>query len=149
MGEVYEAQDQVLLTHVALKTILPQFAADPRAQTSSASSTSRPSSSSPSRGWARSRRSSTATPTRRPNSCAAWSPINKADRIIAPPLVLHGANDTNVPVVEAEQVVARLKKRNVPVELVLFSDEGHGFRKIGNRIKANVEVVRWFVKYLR
>jgi hypothetical protein len=35
------------------------------------------------------------------------------------------------------------------VELVLFSDEGHGFRKIGNRIKANVEVVRWFVKYLR
>jgi len=77
------------------------------------------------------------------------SPINKADRIVAPTLVLHGANDTNVPVVEAEQAVARLKQRNVPVELVLFSDEGHGFRKIGNRIKANVAVVRWFVKYLK
>jgi len=80
---------------------------------------------------------------------AAGSPSFSPDRIVAPTLVLHGANDTNVPVVEAEQAVARLKKRNVPVELVLFSDEGHGFRKIGNRIKANVAVVRWFVKYLK
>jgi len=77
------------------------------------------------------------------------SPISEAERIVAPTLVLHGANDTNVPVVEAEQVVALLKKHNVPVELVLFPDEGHGFRKIGNRIKANVEVVRWFVNYLK
>ena len=37
------------------------------------------------------------------------SPINKLDRITAPTLVLHGANDTNVPVVEAEQVVNTLK----------------------------------------
>src|SRR5262249_32627623 len=44
------------------------------------------------------------------------SPIHKADRIVAPTLVLHGANDTNVPVVEAEQVVSILKKRGVPVE---------------------------------
>ena len=54
-----------------------------------------------------------------------------------------------MPVVEAEQVVDSLKKRGVPVEYVLFPDEGHGFRKIGNRIKANVAVVRWFVKYLK
>jgi dipeptidyl aminopeptidase/acylaminoacyl peptidase len=77
------------------------------------------------------------------------SPIHKADRIKAPTIVLHGANDTNVPVVEAEQVVSLLKKRGVPVEYVLFPDEGHGFRKTPNRIKANVAVVRWFVKYLR
>jgi dipeptidyl aminopeptidase/acylaminoacyl peptidase len=77
------------------------------------------------------------------------SPIHKADRIKAPTLVLHGANDTNVPVVEAEQVVATLKKRGVPVEYILFPDEGHGFRKIANRVRANVAVVRWFVKYLK
>ncbi len=57
------------------------------------------------------------------------SPIHRVDRVVAPTLVLHGANDTNVPVVEAEQVVDSLKKRGVPVKYVLFPDEGHGWRK--------------------
>jgi dipeptidyl aminopeptidase/acylaminoacyl peptidase len=77
------------------------------------------------------------------------SPIHKVDRVTAPTIVLHGANDTNVPVVEAEQVVESLKKRAVPVEYVLFPDEGHGFRKTGNRIRAAVAIVQWFTKYLK
>ena len=77
------------------------------------------------------------------------SPIHKVDRVIAPTIVLHGANDTNVPVVEAEQVVESLKKRNVPVEYVLFPDEGHGWRKTPNRIRSAVAVTRWFEKYLK
>ena len=77
------------------------------------------------------------------------SPINKIERVKAATIVvLHGANDTNVPVVEAEQVVENLKKRGVPVELVMFSDEGHGWRKTPNRIRSTIEVTRWFVKYL-
>jgi dipeptidyl aminopeptidase/acylaminoacyl peptidase len=76
------------------------------------------------------------------------SPIHKLDRVRAPTIVLHGANDTNVPVVEAEQVVEALKKRGVPVEYVLFPDEGHGFRKVPNRIRATVETVKWFARYL-
>ena len=76
------------------------------------------------------------------------SPIHKIDRVVAPTLVLHGANDTNVPVVEAEQVAASLKKNGVPVEFVLFPDEGHGFSKIGNRIRAAVLEVEWFKRYL-
>ena len=77
------------------------------------------------------------------------SPIHKVDRVTAPTIVLHGANDTNVPVVEAEQVVESLKKRNVPVEYVLFPDEGHGWRKTPNRIRSAVAVTRWFEKYLK
>ena len=77
------------------------------------------------------------------------SPLTKIDRVKAPTLVLHGANDTNVPVVEAEQVVASLKKRGVPVEYVLFPDEGHGFRKEANRARSTVAIVRWFEKYLK
>jgi dipeptidyl aminopeptidase/acylaminoacyl peptidase len=77
------------------------------------------------------------------------SPIHKIDRVTAPTIVLHGANDTNVPVVEAEQVVDRLKQRGVPVEYVLFADEGHGFAKIANRIRSTVAVVRWFVEHLK
>jgi dipeptidyl aminopeptidase/acylaminoacyl peptidase len=77
------------------------------------------------------------------------SPLYKIDRVKAATIVLHGANDTNVPVVEAEQVVDRLKKRGVPVEYVLFPDEGHGFAKTTNRIRSTVSMVRWFVKYLK
>lgn len=76
------------------------------------------------------------------------SPLHKIDRVKAPLLVLHGANDTNVPLVEAEQVAAELKKRNVPVESVIFPDEGHGFRKIPNRVRSTVEIVRWFARHL-
>lgn len=76
------------------------------------------------------------------------SPIHRIDRVRAPTIVLHGANDTNVPVVEAEQVVADLQRRKVPVEYLLFPDEGHGFLKTPNRIRAAVAITRWFVHYL-
>ncbi|HEY0475914.1 MAG TPA: S9 family peptidase [Kofleriaceae bacterium] len=77
------------------------------------------------------------------------SPIHKIDRIKAPLIVLHGANDTNVPVIEAEQTVAALKQRGLPVEYVLFPDEGHGWRKTANRIASTVAITRFFVKYLK
>ncbi|MEO8972209.1 MAG: S9 family peptidase, partial [Ktedonobacteraceae bacterium] len=79
----------------------------------------------------------------------ALSPIHKIDRVKAATLVLHGANDTNVPVVEAEQVVESLRRRGVPVEYILFPDEGHGFSRTPNRIRTAVSIVRWFVEYLR
>jgi dipeptidyl aminopeptidase/acylaminoacyl peptidase len=78
----------------------------------------------------------------------ALSPIHKIDRVTAPTVVLHGANDTNVPVVEAEQVVSSLRERGVPVDYVLFPDEGHGFAKTPNRVQATTTIVRWFVTHL-
>ena len=78
----------------------------------------------------------------------ALSPINKLDRAKTPLLVLHGANDTNVPLVEAEQMVDELRKRHVEVEAVIFPDEGHGFSKTANRTRAAVETVKWFAKHL-
>ena len=77
------------------------------------------------------------------------SPIHKVDRIRTPLIVLHGANDTNVPVIEAEQVVESLKKRDVPVEYILFPDEGHGWRKTPNRIRSAVAIARFFQRTLR
>ena len=78
----------------------------------------------------------------------ALSPIHKLDRVKAPTLVLHGANDTNVPVYEAEQVVEKLRERQIPVEYILFPDEGHGFHNEDNRIAAATAIVNWFRQYL-
>jgi dipeptidyl aminopeptidase/acylaminoacyl peptidase len=78
----------------------------------------------------------------------ALSPINKVEVVKTPTIVLHGANDTNVPVVEAEQVVENLKKRNIPVEYILFPDEGHGWRKTSNKVISTVSIVNWFTRYL-
>jgi dipeptidyl aminopeptidase/acylaminoacyl peptidase len=64
-------------------------------------------------------------------------------------MVQHGANDTNVPVVEAEQVVSNLKTRGVPVEYILFPDEGHGWRKIQNRVTSTVAMVEFFARHLK
>jgi dipeptidyl aminopeptidase/acylaminoacyl peptidase len=77
------------------------------------------------------------------------SPIHRLERLRTPTIVLHGANDTNVPVIEAEQVVNDLKRRNIPVEYVLFPDEGHGWRKTANRIHSTVRIVSWFETYLK
>ena len=77
------------------------------------------------------------------------SPIHKVDRIKTPLIVLHGANDTNVPVIEAEQVVESLKRRNVPVEYVLFPDEGHGWRKTPNRVRSVVAITKFFAEKLK
>jgi dipeptidyl aminopeptidase/acylaminoacyl peptidase len=77
------------------------------------------------------------------------SPIHKVDRVKTPLIVLHGANDTNVPVIEAEQTVESLRKRNVPVEYILFPDEGHGWQKTANRIRATVSIVNFFRERLK
>jgi dipeptidyl aminopeptidase/acylaminoacyl peptidase len=87
-------------------------------------------------------------PVKEADMLKALSPIHKLDRIRTPLMVLHGANDTNVPLIEAEQIVADLKRRSVPVEYILFPDEGHGWRKLPNRVKSTTEIVRFFEQRL-
>ncbi len=76
------------------------------------------------------------------------SPIHKLDRVTAAMLVMHGANDTNVPLVEAQQVVDTLKKNGRDVEFLLFPDEGHGWRKIPNRVKSTLKLSEFFRRHL-
>jgi len=69
------------------------------------------------------------------------SPINSIERIQAPLFVIHGANDPRVPLGEAEQIVEQAREQGVPVEKVVFEDEGHGISKLENRIEAYTRVV--------
>lgn len=77
------------------------------------------------------------------------SPIHSIDRVTAPLFVVHGANDPRVPVGEAEQVVAALRARNVPVEYMRFADEGHGLIKRANRLVAYPAIARFLDTHVR
>jgi len=69
------------------------------------------------------------------------SPTSNADQIAAPLFVLHGANDPRVPVEEAKQIAKRVREQGVPVEKLIFEDEGHGISKRENQIEAYTQVV--------
>jgi dipeptidyl aminopeptidase/acylaminoacyl peptidase len=76
------------------------------------------------------------------------SPLNFIDRIEAPLMVIHGANDPRVPVEEAEQIVSTLRSRGREVEYLRYEDEGHGLAKAKNRADAWPKVVRFFEKHM-
>lgn len=77
------------------------------------------------------------------------SPIRHVDKIQCPMMIIHGANDPRVPIEEAEQIVAALKKRNIPVEYLRYEDEGHGLAKLKNRLDAYPRMVAFLDKYVK
>lgn len=76
------------------------------------------------------------------------SPLFHADRITKPVLIAQGANDPRVLQVESDEMVEAIRVQEVPVEYVLFVDEGHGFRKKENRIKAQTAYFMFLERYL-
>jgi len=77
------------------------------------------------------------------------SPIFHAEAIRRPLLVLQGANDPRVLPVESEDIVAKVKANGVPVEYVSFPDEGHGFRKKTNLIRAYETILAFLDTYVK
>ncbi|MDQ1392051.1 MAG: hypothetical protein QOF30_1028 [Acidimicrobiaceae bacterium] len=69
------------------------------------------------------------------------SPLSRADRIRAPLLLIHGANDPRVPVAEAEQIHATVSANGVRSELLVYADEGHGLSRRANRLDAYPKVL--------
>ncbi len=76
------------------------------------------------------------------------SPIHKIDQIQTPLLVIHGENDSRVPVGEARQIIEALEARNQPVQALIFPDEGHGVRHLHNRLTLYRQSVEFFTRYL-
>lgn len=77
------------------------------------------------------------------------SPSRHLDRLRAPLLVIHGANDPRVPLSEAQQIVAALEARGVPTQLLVFDDEGHGIIKLKNKLVMYPIVVEFLDRYLK
>ncbi|MCZ8217522.1 MAG: S9 family peptidase, partial [Cyclobacteriaceae bacterium] len=77
------------------------------------------------------------------------SPLFFTQNITKPFIVFQGSNDPRVLQVESDEIVANAKKNNVPVEYVIFPDEGHGFVKKENNIKTSQEMLKFLDKYLK
>ena len=79
----------------------------------------------------------------------ATSPLFHAKEIRKPLMVIQGANDPRVVKAESDEIVEAVKKNNVPVEYIVFPDEGHSFTKKKNQIEANRRILEFLDRYLK
>ena len=77
------------------------------------------------------------------------SPLFHAKNITKPLLVIQGANDPRVLKVESDELVEAVQANNVPVEYIVFDDEGHGFTVKENRITAAMAYRDFLDRYLK
>lgn len=77
------------------------------------------------------------------------SPLFHTENITKPTLVIQGANDPRVLQVESDELVAGIQANEVPVEYIVFPDEGHGFRKKINQVSASNAYVKFLDTYLK
>jgi dipeptidyl aminopeptidase/acylaminoacyl peptidase len=77
------------------------------------------------------------------------SPLFHADKVKNPVMVLQGANDPRVLQIESDEIVEELIKNDIPVDYVIFEDEGHGFRKKENQIEGYRKIKSFLDLYLK
>ena len=76
------------------------------------------------------------------------SPLFNAGEIVRPLMVLQGANDPRVLQVESDDIVEAARANGVPVEYVVFDDEGHGFLKKENRAEGYRKIREFLDQHL-
>lgn len=77
------------------------------------------------------------------------SPLFFADRIVRPLIVLQGANDPRVLKIESDDIVKAVRANGVPVEYIVFDDEGHSFQKVENQVRAYNAILAFLDTHLR
>ena len=75
----------------------------------------------------------------------AISPINHVDQIQRPLLLGHGANDPRVKLQESETIASAMEARDLPIDFVVFPDEGHGLANPRNSL-AMIALVEAFLQ---
>jgi dipeptidyl aminopeptidase/acylaminoacyl peptidase len=88
-------------------------------------------------------------PTKQEAMLKEISPLFHADKITKPLIVLQGANDPRVIKPESDEIVEAIKKKNGIVEYVVFDNEGHGFTKKANEIRAYKAILDFLDKHLQ
>ena len=76
------------------------------------------------------------------------SPLFHVDKLRAPLLIGQGVNDPRCKMQESEQIVNAIRKQSLPVDYVVYSDEGHGFFRPENKLDFNGRVEQFFSRHL-
>ncbi len=77
------------------------------------------------------------------------SPLFSAANITKPMMVLQGANDPRVLQVESDEIVAAAEANGVPVQYIVFEDEGHGFIKKENQLEGYRAILEFLDTHLK
>jgi len=77
----------------------------------------------------------------------ARSPLEHADRVVAPVLIMHGENDTRVNPEESERMYRRLRELGKPAKLVLHPGVGHEIDRAGLAATTDL-IASWFAEHL-
>ena len=83
-----------------------------------------------------------------PHPHDAVSPISFAANISTPVLILHGAEDTNVPLGQAVYLHRALRHHGVEHEFVIYPREGHAFRERDHQLDELRRTRAWFDRWL-
>lgn len=78
-----------------------------------------------------------------------WSPLRYVRQVQTPTLFIHGENDNDVHITQAEEMYMALKRRGVETVLVRYPREGHGLREPKHRVDALERTINWFDRYVK
>ncbi len=78
-----------------------------------------------------------------------WSPLRYVRQVQTPTLFIHGENDNDVHITQAEEMYMALKRRGVDSVFVRYPREGHGLREPQHRLDALERTLAWFEHYLK
>jgi dipeptidyl aminopeptidase/acylaminoacyl peptidase len=78
-----------------------------------------------------------------------WSPLRYARQAQTPTMFIHGEQDNDVHITQAEEMYMALKRRGVETVLVRYPREGHGLREPKHRVDALQRTLTWFDRFLK
>ena len=78
-----------------------------------------------------------------------WSPLRYVKQAQTPTMFIHGEQDNDVHITQAEEMYMALRRRGVDTVLVRYPREGHGLREPKHRVDSLERTIAWFDKYLK
>jgi dipeptidyl aminopeptidase/acylaminoacyl peptidase len=78
-----------------------------------------------------------------------WSPLRYVRQVQTPTLFIHGEDDNDVHITQAEEMYMALKRRRVDTVLVRYPREGHRFREPRHRVDVLERTINWFDRYVK
>ena len=77
----------------------------------------------------------------------ARSALRYVSKVKTPVMFIHGENDNDVPIAEAEQYYIALRDVGVPTEMVRYPREGHGLRETGHIADSINRSIAWYDRW--